>query len=364
MNAVRKAVAKGWLKLPGKLKSKLWWLALPLSLFVISESGAYLRLQTFIRLHQTPQLNVPNGWPAPHYDFADNRVTPAGFELGRRLFYDPILSRDNTMACGSCHQQFAAFAHLDHRISHGIGGVNGKRNAPGLFNLAWQPNFMWDGAVHNLELQPIAPIENPIEMDEKIVHVIEKLNTDRRYPAQFRAAFGSNGIDTQRVFRALTQFMGTMVSSDSRYDQYLAGNQSFSAAEKHGLQVFREHCASCHQEPLFTDYSFRNNGLDRSPPDRGRADVTHAAADEGTFRVPSLRNIELTAPYMHDGRYATLEQVLDHYINGVQPSATLDPLLAKGIQLDAAERSDLLQFLKTLTDETFVNDPRFAETDE
>jgi len=351
-------------KLLRKLRPKFWWLALAFSLFLVGTSGVFSRLEDFVRLHQTPQLKVPKGWPVPHYDFAENHVTAAGFELGRRLFYDPVLSRDNTVACGSCHQQFAAFAHLDHRVSHGIGGVNGKRNAPGLFNLAWQPNFMWDGAVHNLELQPIAPIQNPIEMDEKIGHVIEKLEADPRYPVQFRAAFGSEVIDTQRVFRALTQFMGTMVSSDSRYDRYIAGDEPFSAAEKHGLQVFREHCASCHSEPLFTDYSFRNNGLDRAPPDRGRADVTNAAGDEGTFRVPSLRNIELTAPYMHDGRYATLEQVLDHYINGVQPSATLDPRLANGIRLDASERNDLLQFLKTLTDETFVNDPRFAETNE
>ncbi|MDB5986201.1 MAG: cytochrome-c peroxidase [Nevskia sp.] len=327
-------------------------------------SDAAARLYALLLASATPQLQVPAGWPAPHYDFADNRISRAGFELGRHLFYDPILSRDDSIACGSCHQQFAAFAHLDHRVSHGIGGINGKRNAPALFNLAWQPNFMWDGAVHQLELQPIAPISNPVEMDEQLDHVIGKLQADARYPAEFRAAFGSDGIDSQRLFRALAQFIGTLVSADSRYDRYRAGREHLSTVELQGLQVFREHCASCHREPLFTDYSFRNNGLDRTPQDRGRADVTNAAADEGAFRVPSLRNVELTAPYMHDGRYATLDQVLDHYIDGVQPSATLDPRLAGGIQLNAAERDAVLQFLRTLTDAAFVNDPRFAEIHE
>ena len=328
------------------------------------QSGAYAHLQALLLAHETPQLRVPEGWPAPRYDFAANPVSRAGFELGRRLFYDPILSRDDSIACGSCHQQFAAFAHLDHRVSHGIGGVNGKRNAPALFNLAWQPNFMWDGAVHHLELQPIAPIQNPIEMDEKLDHVIVKLQAAAHYPAEFRDAFGSPGIDSQRLFRALAQFMGTMISADSRYDRYRAGTAQLSAIELQGLQVFREHCAGCHREPLFTDFSFRNNGLDRAPKDRGRADVTNAAEDEGAFRVPSLRNIELTAPYMHDGRYASLEQVLDHYIDGVQPSPTLDPRLAGGIKLSGPERDAVLQFLKTLTDESFVNDPRFAEIHE
>ncbi len=313
---------------------------------------------------QAPQLQQPAGWPQPHYDFADNPLTAAGFELGRRLFYDPQLSRDGSVSCGSCHQQFAAFAQLDHRVSHGVGGAQGKRNAPGLFNLAWQPDFMWDGAVHQLELQPLAPLQNPLEMDEKLDHVLGKLQADPTYRAAFSAAFGNDQVDSQRMLRALTQFIGTMVSANSRYDRYVSGSEPFSATEVQGLQVFRAHCASCHSEPLFTDFSYRNNGLDAAPRDPGRAGVTEAPADAGRFRVPSLRNVALTAPYMHDGRYATLDAVLDHYIRDIRPSATLDPRLAGGIALTASERSALLQFLDTLTDESFVHDPSFAERHE
>lgn len=323
--------------------------------------GAANWLRAAFEQHTTPRLRVPAGWPAPHYDFAGNPVTAAGFALGRMLFYDPQLSRDGTVSCGSCHQQFAAFANFDHRVSHGVGGVNGTRNAPGLFNLAWQPDFMWDGAVHQLELQPLAPLTNAAEMGEDLAHVVAKLRADPRYPPRFAAAFGSSDIDGAPLLRALAQFVGTMVSSRSRYDDYLAGRARFSAEEQRGLAVFTTRCAGCHAGPLLSDFSFRNNGLDREPQDAGRALVSGRADDRGRFRVPSLRNVALTAPYMHDGRFATLEQVLDHYANGIQPSPTLDPLLARGLALDAGARAALLAFLDTLSDDTFLHDPRFAE---
>lgn len=319
------------------------------------------QVKALIAAHGTPRLQVPPGWPAPRYDFSGNPVTAAGFALGRQLFYDPILSRDGSVACGSCHQQFAAFAHLDHRVSHGIGGINGKRNTPALFNLAWQPELMWDGAVHHLELQPVAPISNPLEMGSSVALAVDKLRGDAHYPALFARAFGSPGIDSQRLLRALAQFTGTLVSADSRYDRYVRGEAQFTPQERAGLATFRARCAACHREPLFTDFSYRNNGLDAAPQDAGRAAVSGRAEDYGRFRVPSLRNVALTAPYMHDGRYDTLAQVLDHYASGIQHSPTLDPLLGQGLPLSADERAGLLAFLDTLTDDHFIHDPRFAQ---
>ncbi|HZR34830.1 MAG TPA: cytochrome c peroxidase [Nevskia sp.] len=308
----------------------------------------------------TPRFRVPAGWPAPRYDFAANPVTPAGFALGRRLFYDPILSRDGSIACASCHQQFAAFAHLDHRVSHGIGGVNGRRNAPGLFNLAWQPELMWDGAAHQLETQPVAPISNPLEMGGSLALAVDRLRREPRYPALFERAFGSPGIDSQRLLRALAQFTGSLVSAGSRYDRAQRGELAFTAQEQAGLELFRQRCAGCHREPLFSDFSYRNNGLDAAPRDAGRAGVSGRAEDRGRFRVPALRNVALTAPYMHDGRYGSLQQVLDHYGGGIQRSPTLDPLLADAAPFSPEQRAALLAFLDTLTDEDFVHDPRFA----
>ncbi|MDB5975791.1 MAG: cytochrome-c peroxidase [Nevskia sp.] len=339
-------------------RSTPWLFALPL----LGMLAAMPWAQAWMTAHATPRLQVPEGWPVPRYDFAGNPVTSAGFALGRRLFYDPILSRDGSIACGSCHQQFAAFAHLDHRVSHGIGGVNGKRNTPGLFNLAWQPDLMWDGSVHHLELQPVAPMSNPVEMGGSLALAVDKLRRNARYPELFAQAFGSPGVDSQRLLRALAQFTGTLVSADSRYDRFVKGKEAFTPQERDGLDLFREHCASCHREPLFSDFSYRNNGLDAAPRDAGRAVVSGRDEDQGRFRVPSLRNIALTAPYMHDGRYDSLEQVLDHYSGGIQPSPTLDPSLAHGVPLSPDQRTALLAFLDTLTDESFVHDRRFAET--
>ncbi|MGH8446529.1 MAG: cytochrome-c peroxidase [Solimonas sp.] len=336
-------------------------LLLALGLAVAWRTGFGARFDAWLETHRMPRLVVPPGWPAPRYDFADNPVTPAGFALGRALFYDPQLSRDGSIACANCHQQFAAFAHYDHRVSHGIGGVDGKRNAPALFNLAWQPDFMWDGAVHSLELQPLAPLANPIEMGETLPGVLAKLRADPAYPPRFAAAFGTPEIDSQRMLRALTQFIGTLQATHARYDTVMAGEASFTAPEQRGLAVFRAQCASCHREPLFTDFSYRNNGLDREPRDAGREVISGRAEDHGRFRVPSLRNVALTAPYMHDGRFATLDEVLDHYASHIEESPTLDPQLRKGITLDAADRAALLQFLATLNDERLLADRRYAE---
>ena len=220
---------------------------------------------------------------------------------------------------------------------------------------------MWDGAITHLELQPLAPLANPIEMGSQLPEVLERLRRDPHYPARFREAFGSEQIDSQRLLRALTQFIGSMVSANSAYDRAAQGGSALSPEAEHGLTVFRQHCASCHAEPLFTDFSYRNNGLDLAPRDAGRGAISGEARDNGRFRVPSLRNIELTAPYMHDGRFASLREVIDHYAGGVQHSPTLDPLLARPRDLSIADQRALLAFLPTLTDEAFVHDARFAE---
>ena len=308
---------------------------------------------------RTPQLHVPEGWPEPVYDAHDNPITRQGFELGRKLFYDPQLSIDGSVSCASCHQQFAAFAHYDHALSHGLGGVNGTRNAPALFNLAWQNRFMWDGAVTHLELQPLAPLTNPVEMGETLPHVLEKLRADAAYAPLFDAAFGTPVIDSQHFLRALAQFLSTLISDQSRYDRVMAKQETFTASEARGFDVFRERCSSCHAEPLFTDGAFHRDGIEGE--DVGRFAISGDERDRGRMRTPSLRNLANSGPYMHDGRFETLQQVLRHYAHDIRDAAAQDALLEPASQLKDEEIDDLLAFLGTLNDESFLDDPRFAE---
>jgi len=308
---------------------------------------------------------VPQGWPQPVYTFANNTLTQAGFELGRKLFYDTRLSRDNTISCASCHQQFAAFSHLDHPVSHGINNLLGIRNAPSLFNIAWQKSFFWDGGVNSIENQPVNPIQNPVEMDMTIPEVLTKLSADNTYKSMFSKAFGSDTINSQRMLRALAQFMASMVSANSRYDKYVRGESggTLSTQELHGLSLFREKCTACHTEPLFTDNSFRNNGLSLDPNlrDSGRARITADPQDKYKFKVPSLRNVALSGPYMHDGRFTTLDGVLEHYRTGIYQWPNVDTLLKNGISMSDQDKDDIVSFLKTLSDETFTHDTRFSE---
>lgn len=309
-------------------------------------------------------FEVPQGWPAPFYQFDNNKLTEAGFELGRKLFFDPRLSRDNTVSCGSCHQPFSSFAQLDHPVSHGVDSKLGTRNSPALFNLNWHTSFFWDGGVNHIENQPINPIQNPVEMDEPISDLVTKLGADAGYKAAFKKVFGDETVNSQRIFKAIAQFMGMLVSNNSKYDHYVRGESGgdFTTAEKSGLVIFRANCASCHKEPLFSDFSFRNNGLKPTAiNDSGRAHITRNPDDLYKFKVPSLRNLKYTMPYMHDGRYNTLDSVLAHYDHSIYQSPTLDPALNNGIHLTAQEKEDLLAFLNTLNDETFVKDPRFQE---
>lgn len=307
---------------------------------------------------------VPPGWPQPTYNFTKNPVTEAGFQLGRHLFYDPILSRDTTISCANCHLQATGFTHVDHALSHGIYGKIGVRNSPALMNLAWSQTFMWDGGVNHLDMQPLSPISNPVEMDETVEHVVKKLNNSPKYRRMFQAAFGDSTVTGQRILLAFSQFMVMLNSYNSKYDKYLRKEPGgeFTAQELNGLEIFRNNCASCHPEPLFTNGQFANNGLgvDTTLMDAGRMKITRDAADSLKFKVPTLRNIQFTFPYMHDGRFKKLLEVVNHYTDGIQESPTLDGRLKKPIALTHAEKIDVVAFLLTLTDREFLFDPRFG----
>ena len=314
--------------------------------------------------YTTPlNFEVPAGFPDPVYNMAGNPVTQEGFELGRKLFYDGRLSKDGNFPCASCHQQFAGFATLDHDLSHGFNNQFTTRNAPGLYNLVWHKGLHWDGGITNLEVQALAPLTAPNEMAEDVAAVVNKLEQDEDYRRLFRSAFGSDEINSQRMLLALTQFMAMMVSADSKYDKVKKGQATFTGNEEAGYEIFKVKCASCHTEPLFTDFSYRNTGLPLNPTlrDVGRMGITRNRADSLKFKVPSLRNVFLTYPYGHDGRFSSIGQMLDHYNSGVQQSATLDPSLVNGIPINFNERYYLVQFLGTLTDSTFINDKRFAQ---
>jgi len=313
--------------------------------------------------HPTPlAFKVPDGWPAPVYNFSGNPLTNEGFELGKKLFYDGRLSKDGNFPCASCHQQFAGFANFDHDLSHGFNNQFTARNAPGLFNMVWLDKLHWDGGVNHIEVQPLAPLTAPNEMAESIDNVLHKLSADTGYRRMFRDAFGDTTINSQRMLLALTQFVGSITSFNTRYDKMKRGEASFNQYEAEGYKIFQSKCASCHQEPLFTDNSFRNNGLEMNAGlhDSGRMRITGNPADSLRFKVPSLRNVLLTFPYMHDGRIKSPMEVLDHYSDGIVQSATLDPLLKNGIQLDGAEKLYLVEFFKTLTDSVMISDPRFS----
>jgi cytochrome c peroxidase len=314
-------------------------------------------------------LRLPSNFPQPHFDVVNRPFTEAGFALGRKIFYDPQLSRDNSTSCGSCHIQSSAFTQHGHAVSHGIDNQLGRRNSPPVQNMLWEPRFFWDGGVQNLELVPITAISSPVEMDEDPARVLDKLRNDPRYPPLFEAAYGSPEITSGKFLFALAQFMGSLVSADSKYDHVKRGENGavFTTEEQRGYDLFKTHCVTCHTEPLFTDYSFRDNGLPKNyQRDGGRYEISLDSTDLGRFRVPSLRNLTFTKPYMHDGKIASLEAVLDHYAGNLQDSPNLDPVLRQadgslGFRLSAQDKADLVAFLKTLDDQEFVRNPAFSE---
>lgn len=331
---------------------KKYWVAISLTGFFLT---AFVSSQTHL-------FEVPKNWPAPQYDFTSNPLTNEKIELGRALFYDPILSKDNTISCASCHSPFHAFTHVDHDLSHGIEDRIGTRNSPALMNLAWSKSFMWDGAIHHLDVQALAPISHPDEMGETIANVVSKLQSSTLYPALFYSAFGDSVITGEHTLKAISQFMLTLVSANSKYDKVMRKEDEFSEQEMNGYTLFKKNCASCHQEPLFTNFEFKNNGLsmDTSLKDFGRMKITGNPDDSLKFKVPTLRNIEFTYPYMHDGRFRKLQDAISHYSSGIQASRTLAGELNPSIVLSPNERVDLLSFLLTLSDPEFIHNKDFS----
>jgi len=314
------------------------------------------------------RFEKPSHFPEPAYKFENNPITGAGFALGRKLFYDGSLSRDGSISCGFCHLQAAAFTHHGHDLSHGIDNQLTERNATPIMNLAWQTEFFWDGGVHDLDLVSIVPIQNPVEMDETLDQVLVKLRQNPDYPPLFEAAYGDPEVSTSRFLKALSQFMLMCVSADTPYDRFRQGDaQALNAEEQAGLQVVRAKCGSCHSGELFTDFAFRNNGLNHQfNNDEGRFAVTLRPEDMHTFKTPSLRNLGFTSPYMHDGRFNSIDKVLDHYTNGVVDSPTLDPALRQpngtpGISLTLTERQQIKAFLAALNDEAFIRKEALSE---
>ena len=309
------------------------------------------------------KITPPKKWPKPNYNFENNPITEAGFKLGRKLFYDPGLSRNNTISCAHCHLQYTGFAHVDHRVSHGIDGKKGTRNAPALINLIWNTSFHWDGGVNHLEIQPINPIVHPDEMDNSLINVLGYLNSSVAYKAIFFEVFNDSTISSSYLLKALTQFTESLISSNSKYDQYLKKERSFTKQEKNGLKLFKKNCNSCHTAPLFNSNNFESNGIpiDTLFNDLGRYSITRNPVDSLKFRVPTLRNIEFTFPYMHDGRYNTLRQVIDYYTEEIDiEDPQLSDQLRKNIRLSSNEKKDLIAFIKTLTDTDFLYNKRFS----
>lgn len=308
-----------------------------------------------------PKVNLP----------ADNPLTVEGVALGRRLFHEPRLSRNHSQSCASCHERSKAFTD-GRAFSLGESGQRGRRNSMPLVNLAWAKEFFWDGRAKSLREQVLLPIQDTHEMNETLERVTARLREDSDYAAAFKAAFGSPDVSANRIALALEQFLLTLVSQESKFDRAARNLTPLTEQEQRGLQLFvTEHdpkrglrgadCFHCHGGNLFSNHQFINNGLKPDANDPGRMEITKADADQNKFKVPSLRNIALTAPYMHDGRFATLEEVIDHYNGSLHRSATLDPNLAKhpeaGFGLSAEDKAALVAFLKTLTDEQFVSAP-------
>jgi len=307
---------------------------------------------------------------APTIPFT-NPQTVEGVALGKKLFFDTILSADNTQSCASCHAPENAFTDID-RFSDGIDGVLGNRNSMPLFNMAWNydEKFFWDGRSFGLEQQALEPVENPIEMHNTWEQAVTDLQNTSDYPLLFQAAFNSSVITKELVAKAIAQFERTLISGNSKFDKHLLGTATLTVQELNGFNVFMDetkgdcfHCHGSNNNPLWTDNIFHNNGLDAVFADLGLGEVTGDPNDNGKFKSPSLRNLAFTAPYMHDGRFNTLDEVINHYSDGLQNSPTIDPLMKKvaqgGVQITAQEKADLKAFLLTLSDYEFINNPSF-----
>ena len=333
----------------------------------------------------TPASYDPTPYTMNYGDFpppqiaADNPLTKQGVQLGRMLFYEKRLSKDNSMSCASCHRQEYAFSDTN-RFSIGVDGHPSGRQAMAVFNMAWNTNeFFWDGRAALLRDQSLMPIEDSLEMAETLPSVINKLAADQSYKNQFIRAFGSYEITSEKMALAMEQFMNSIVSVESKYDRFLSGQETLTPSENRGRKLFFTEynqffpdssgadCAHCHVPKNFENDRYMNNGLDAGPDidDFGRELATGNPMDRGRMKVTSLRNIELTPPYMHDGRFQTLEEVVEHYNSGIQPSPSLDPALANtmstGLMLDAQDKADLVAFLRTFTDTDLMTNPEYSD---
>ena len=304
---------------------------------------------------------------------SNNPQTVEGVALGRKLFFDPILSADGTQACASCHDPQFSFSDM-RRFSVGIDGIEGTRNSMPLYNMAWNTNadFFWDGRASSIEDQAFGPVVNPVEMHNTWANVEVSLQNTPDYPDLFLEAFGTSTIDSTLVSKALAQFERTLISANSKFDRHLLGIEDLTASELNGLDVFMDEnkgdCFHCHgnpNNPLWTDNAFHNNGLDATFADLGLGDFTGDPRDYGLFKSPSLRNLAFTAPYMHDGRFETLDEVIDHYSEGLVYSETIDPLMKTiaqgGVHLSETDKADLKAFLLSLSDPSFLNNPDFQD---
>lgn len=325
----------------------------------------------------TPYILDYGTFPSPQIA-EDNQLTVQGVKLGRMLFYEKALSQDGTQACASCHMQEFAFTDTA-TFSIGIKGLPGKRQAMSVFNMAWHGNeFFWDGRAHLLRDQALMPIQDELEMNETLENAVAKLSAKQEYKDQFIRAFGSEQITSEKISLAMEQFMNSIVSNSSKYDRFLEDSTEFTASEKRGRRLFfleyneffpeesGADCAHCHSGDNFENDRYMNNGLDDDAgiTDFGSQAVTNKPSDKGKFKVTSLRNIALTAPYMHDGRFKTLEEVVEHYNSEIKPSSTLDPALDQtrntGLRLSEQDKKDLVAFLKTLTDDKLLNNTEYS----
>lgn len=308
----------------------------------------------------------------------NNPLTEEGVNLGRHLFYEKSLSIDSTISCGSCHVQKLGFSDTA-QFSKGVNNALTTRKSMGLSNLAWQTRFFWDGRATSLEMQALAPIEAPNEMNLNKQEAAKRLNQNPFYKDLFNKAFNTTTVTPDLIAKAIAQFERTIVSGKSKYDLYKQGKTSLSTSELRGEQLFFTHpdpannirggnCGDCHSGALTSNNQFSNNGLDKTPSDIGLEKITKNAEDKGKFRIVSLRNIELHPPFMHDGRFRTLEDVLDHYNEHIQESPTLDPQITQAsnvingtsLDLTAQEKKDIIAFLKTLTDNSLINNERLS----
>jgi cytochrome c peroxidase len=332
--------------------------------------------ETPVQQDNTPYVLENGSFPSPSIA-VDNQLTQQGVQLGRMLFYEKSLSKDNSISCASCHKQEFAFDDTA-KFSIGVLGLKGKRQAMAIFNTAWHTNqFFWDGRANLLRHQSLLPIQDTLEMFETLPNIVAKLSTSPMYKNQFIKTFGSEEINPTKISLALEQFMNSIVSNNSKYDKYLAGTATLTASEDNGRKLFfmeynqffpsqsGAECSHCHSGFNFTNNDYMNNGMDTdaSITDIGREKVTNNVSDKAKFKVPSLRNIALTAPYMHDGRFKTLEEVVDHYNSGLKASTYIDPALENtrgtGLMLNAQQKTDLVNFLKTLTDNALTTNPKY-----